>query len=599
MMYNAKFINETLNILYFKNPYPGFLDDNLWVYLPLLSIGLLWLLLSCLLLYKFIFQIDSIKFYQLSCICMGCFIFFHFLNGIIIHKIFYLTMFKYIKSLSSNEIPDLHIDIILYKLYYASVSKETIWSHLPDYHYYYSNFHFNEIYYFINTIILIFAFIAFILLKNFFLKQKKTFILIMFYFAALSILYILTYSNNFFDIFILLESLFILQLTLYFLFNKNNYLSEWRTLLIKYFFMNITISLIYLLGIAFITIYAPTTACLYISCCFLCGPSNYVYLALGSYICFLIFLIFKLGLIPFSFWQVYIYRACPSSILYVISIFYILPLIVVCYKTIITFSYFFYLIRYYLLVLGLLSLIYGSIQALIAINIKEFLAFTSIVNLSLIFISLILTIQTQFELLLPIFYIIIYLIGSSIFWWILFSIESTLEVEKTEINETIRYITRNDFLNFYYKNPQKSIIFLISILLLMGFPPLIGFFPKYGLLLVIIDNISNYENNQYFFSLVLLIYCITYVINIYYYMSFIIILFNKSINQFWIDLKTNKSFLIINYFEISLVLEMCWLGIATGLFLTVYSFDYNLYNQSFEIVNTIFGLFTQGGGDLC
>jgi len=192
---------------------------------------------------------------------------------------------------------------------------------------------------------------------------------------------------------------------------------------------------------------------------------NIIYISL---LLILFGLLFKLGLVPFHFWIADIYEGCPNIITYffaVISKFTIIFIIFkIYYNVFISFINWFNLI---FLIIGMLSILIGSILALYQIKFKRLLAYSAVVHMGNIF--LLFSIGTNEGIEYAFNYLFIYMLISINIFSIFLSI---YKIDGSSIQNIV------DFTVIIKTNKHLSIAFIISILSLGGIPPFAGFFAK-------------------------------------------------------------------------------------------------------------------------
>jgi len=191
----------------------------------------------------------------------------------------------------------------------------------------------------------------------------------------------------------------------------------------------------------------------------------------------------------------------------------------------------FHFVFFFVILIGFLSILYGSILSLYEISLKRLLGYGSIVHMGFIIISI-----SLLEL-LSIASAFLYIFFYTLLMFICF-IFLLLFIEKKEDNNEIIFIDNITFIGkFLNKNLLLTIIFSFSILSLAGLPFFMGFFSKLYILLALIS--------MGYFFLVLILLFINIFITIYYIRLIRFLLFteekNMKINYLYINVKFSKS----------------------------------------------------------
>lgn len=289
----------------------------------------------------------------------------------------------------------------------------------------------------------------FLISINWFLEERSyeywTNILLLF----LTVLLFFTLENLFL-IFLLLE---IQTFIIYFLVIKKGTREATRGA-IQFFFQNVVVTFFFLIGLYF---------------CYLNLESFSITLPLGvewkkDWFLFLL-IFFKLGLFPFHLWILNLLKVTNKLLAFLLGVY-------------LKFVYFFFIFKFcfypssLFLMMGLTSLIFGSIGGLFQMNWILVFVYSMIVNVGNIcmiysfgsFLSLIFSIYVQF----------FYLILSTFFLLAL-----------RELKEEVK-----DSSNEYTMNPWSGITYSILFFSFMGIPPFIGFFLKIPLIILLFSKQS-------------------------------------------------------------------------------------------------------------
>jgi len=239
-------------------------------------------------------------------------------------------------------------------------------------------------------------------------------------------------------------------------------------------------------------------------------------------------LLFKIGSAPFHFWVPDVYEGVS---VWLMSFFTIV--VKVCVFT--------FFVRFYFCVLGFLmdiwslyvclailcSVFVGSLGALVQINIRRLLAYSSILNGGFLLFGFL---SKDFYGVVSVFvYLFIYMLTLLCVFLVLFGLVCHNKVELKRIDSLTNLLDYNFSL---------SLIFVISLFSIAGIPPLLGFFGK---LLVLMSGI---QEGFLFFGLVIIL---LNAIGVFYYIRLIkVICFNRSVvfNKFLVPVQFWQAFFL-------------------------------------------------------
>lgn len=374
----------------------------------------------------------------------------------------------------------------------------------------YINEYSNSIKLILNLIVFIICIISCTYIKTLKLNNFETYILILS--AQIGVL-ILLISNNLILLYLSLE---LTTITIYILIslNKlNNYSIEAG---LKYFIIGAVTSGMFLIGLS---ILYGTTGVTTINDLFLFSSSYYINLAsdgfhliefymILSFLFIIISLLFKIYSAPFHLWISDIYQGAPMHVLSYISTVPSLANIIILVKFLEIYNYIFE-ISYIILFFGVISIISGSIGALLQRKLKRLLAYSSITHVGyfLLVISIYLS-SNVLGLFTFYFYYLLYLLNLMLLFSIL--------LQNTDINNfnkvnQLDQIT--DYQGIFKQNSFYFLTLLVVLLSIAGIPPFVGFFGKLYIILSLI--IQDYS---YF---LLIFFIIMAVISCYYYLNII------------------------------------------------------------------------------
>jgi len=241
-------------------------------------------------------------------------------------------------------------------------------------------------------------------------------------------------------------------------------------------------------------------------------------------------LFIKLGAAPFHFWVPDVYEGAEllitTFLVLIISpticckLFFLSKILLPIFEIKHELSLIFCLV-------GLLSIIIGSFKAFQQYKIKRFLAYTSITHLGYILLSL--GTGSYLGFFAGFIYLFIYLLTNILFFLTLLVLRQYSDISLLFFNQFKMVFNSNIFI---------LILFLIPLFSYAGFPPFLGFFTKFIVLLALIDF------NQIILTISLICYI---VINGYLYLRFIKITMLEN-NNYFLYLPNEKSIYMQNYY---------------------------------------------------
>jgi len=239
--------------------------------------------------------------------------------------------------------------------------------------------------------------------------------------------------------------------------------------------------------------------------------------------CFLITItfLFKLSAVPFHYWSPDVYEGSPLASTIIFSI---LPKI----------SYFVLFIRWLSIVLpnmtviqtflissGIITILVGSFLAIHQKRFKRLVIYSSIAQGGFLIAGT--SVNTLESILALLFFIVIYIITSTLIWLQFTFFYSSSTKTNTFLNKSNSPVFLSALSNFFQTNKIWAASFIIIFFSLAGLPPLSGFFSKILVLLSIIKT--------QLFSLNLLLILIS-AVSVFYYLKVIkTIFFELKISQ--------------------------------------------------------------------
>lgn len=348
-------------------------------------------------------------------------------------------------------------------------------------------------------VILVFNLIFFLIkiLKDAEVKwDNKSFII--FYLNLLSIIFLLSSKHIFFCI-LLIE---LQSYTLYILCSIYKHSSKSIESGIKYFTTGGYISIFFLLGSSFIY-YATGTLSFPDLIIYTQTSSHYDVIFVIGLVFFFIGFLFKLMVMPYNIWSLDVYEGTNIVVTFFLSILPKIPLFLLFINFFFFFFSYIFFLKNIMFFLGLISIIACSILIFYETKFKKFIAISSTITMGFMFMCL--SLCEELSICIAVIFYFVYIFNLIYFFTLYILIKS---------------FNKNDFITnlFSYCKNNKflSILMSISLLSLIGIPPLMGFFLKFVLFYVFI------KYNNYFICFFLILISI---ISCIYYVRFIRFLF--------------------------------------------------------------------------
>lgn len=372
----------------------------------------------------------------------------------------------------------------------------------------------------LQIIVLLFTLVVSIISKNYFVKKEQlsseffVFLLI----ALLGLVLILS-SNNFISLFVSIETTNLA----FFLMVASRKESEYSTeAALKYFILGSISSVVLLLAISYF--YAVTGSVSFGEIFTISSYPMYHWKIFGFFphtvvLLLMIGILFKLGSVPFHSWLPDVYEGAPTP---VTAYFSIVPKIIYINLFFKLFIYSFYWINKAifptLLLVSVLSILFGNLLAYGQEKIKRMLAYSTIAQTGYILLAV--SSNDYMASISAYFYIIIYMVSSLA----LFSV--ILNVRDVKYSIQIKYLS--EFINLRHSNVYLSTTIMVVLVSLTGLPPFSTFFGK----LYIFLNVLN--TDTYILSIAIMLFSL---IGITYYM-YLVRLSNEDIDSNFVILST-------------------------------------------------------------
>jgi len=391
-----------------------------------------------------------------------------FIGFIMFLLCFALYINEHVKSLYiSRLIMDLTLPIILLSFFLSYNAKHI--SVLLNF----SSIFFDSLYLFFKSYFLLFLAICLIFSRNYFIYEKihiYEYPLLILLSVEGSLLLLMSY-----DLFVIYLALELQNLCFYVLASIKRYSSFSTEAGLKYFLLGAFSSSLFLFGISIIYGIFGTLNLFDI---YFLLEFNQVYSPLFFISVFFLIsgLIFKLGGAPFHWWIPDVYSGSPTIVTMFFSLMPKLVYTFIFFKLFFLFFWFDYnYLNFFFVIVGLLSIIIGMVNAMYQYRLKRFLAYSAVANVGYLFLSFsLLSFHGFFS---SIFFIISYMVSVCLIFMFL------LSYRKYEFYEFVDSFELSVLPNY---NVFISILISLVFLSFAGVPPLIGFFGKFIVFLSLI-----------------------------------------------------------------------------------------------------------------
>lgn len=240
-------------------------------------------------------------------------------------------------------------------------------------------------------------------------------------------------------------------------------------------------------------------------------------------------LAFKLGVIPFSNWILDVYEGGGTSVVTFLSIVPKIAMFGILARLLAFPLGFSFELSFILVLISIATAIWANFLAVRQKNIKRLLGCSSSANAAYMLFVLALIKSDPFNLSTILFYLIVYIFMN------IGTFAAIIILENSEFSNKIA-----EFKNFAYTNPVFTLCFATCILGLAGFPVTGGFISKIYLFLAI-------SRSGLFFLPFLAALMLTIVVSVYYYLTVVKHMFEKSdtISSEVIPYKTSSAIVIL------------------------------------------------------
>lgn len=242
-------------------------------------------------------------------------------------------------------------------------------------------------------------------------------------------------------------------------------------------------------------------------------------------------LFFKLSLVPFHFWTPDVYQGAPTNVTAYLSTVSkgaaVYALMSVLYKTFSVLHVEWHAILWWVVAV---TITVGNIFAMRQVNLKRFLAFSSVSQAG--YIALGVMAGTSAGMASVMYYVLVYIFSNMA----AFGVISAIENKSGKVN-------MSDYNGLYQSNPMLAIVMMIALFSLGGIPPTAGFFSKFYIFM------AASAQKEYVLVFIALL---NTIISLYYYLLVVKAMFINNSDQ------PIERFSSDNYMKIALVI--CFVG---------------------------------------
>lgn len=310
---------------------------------------------------------------------------------------------------------------------------------------------------------------------------------------------VLVSANDFLTMFISMETIG-LPMVFLIAFDKGYQAKEAA---FKYLIISAVASSIFLFGISYLYGIVGSLNFTVIYDYFLKTPPTLLYLMAAIFI--ICGLAFKLGVIPFANWILDIYEGAPTSVAALLSIVPKVAMFSILARLLVfPLSYF----AFIPIIISIITAIWANCLAIRQKNIKRLLGCSSSANAA--YVLFVASLISAYNLSTVLFYLVAYIfMNVGIF-------AAVIILESSDFSNKLY-----EFKNFAYTNPVFTLCFATCILGLAGFPITAGFISKIYLF-------SAIARSGLIFLPFLIILILTIAVSVYYYLTVVKFMFEKS-----------------------------------------------------------------------
>ncbi len=251
-------------------------------------------------------------------------------------------------------------------------------------------------------------------------------------------------------------------------------------------------------------------------------------------------LLFKLAIAPFHLWSLDVYEGSPSSSTFFFAVIPKLAIFVLFIR-IFYLSFFEYALkwRYYIVIIGVVTVVVGSFGGLEQKKLKSLLAYSSISHMGYTLVAFSTGTFEGMQILLC--YLFIYMMASLCIWSIFLVLQLRHKYTKKH-NKDLADLTL-----LSKSNSILSLFFSTVLLSIAGLPPMVGFLVKIGIFLALL------EASMYFIAIISILCS---VISTFYYIRIIKIMYFEStiVGKLYYPIRSNVSILLVCLFYFLLFL---------------------------------------------
>ena len=239
---------------------------------------------------------------------------------------------------------------------------------------------------------------------------------------------------------------------------------------------------------------------------------------------------FKFGAAPFHMWVPDVYRGATSVVIMIIGTIPKIAAYAMMYRllsVVFKVGHPLCVCTYMISFIAFVSLFIGNLGAVSQTNIKRLLGYSAISNMGFLFFGFIAGMDLGYKegdsFVSSFFYLYVYLLS-------FIGFVSILGILSMSINKEIESIV--SFKGLFYRSPGLSVFLLVFLFSLIGFPPLVGFYAKFFIILQLFYyGLGNVIILILLFSVIGAYYYLKIVKEIFFYQEIIVKIEKSKINK--------------------------------------------------------------------
>jgi NADH:ubiquinone oxidoreductase subunit 2 (subunit N) len=284
----------------------------------------------------------------------------------------------------------------------------------------------------------------------------------------------------------------------------------------------------------------------------------------------------KLAISPFHLWSLEIYENSPTIATFFFVAITKLSFFVLLFRISYSLIYFYYdIISYYCIIVGLLSIFIGSFGNLRQRKIKTIFAYSSVNHMGYLLVSF--GTCSNFSVEMIFFYLFTYMLSNIILWYVVLTLRKAKSNYQNKKSNDL-----GDIVLLNKSNKALAFGLMIVFFSIAGIPPFVGFLAKLGVFLSLI-------NKEFYFIATVSILCS--IISTFYYIRLIKIMYfeNVLVGKLYFPINSDKSiiFCFLVFSLVFLFFKPTLLYLLTHKIILYSNLSFNNYIKDFKIISSI------------